>query len=92
MAHHGACPGRQVCGAVGGIIIIYINHRFREHPFEIGHHLFDGKGFIPAGNQYGNPVHHFISIRSDTLLFYSICRENPIAGRRAKGRQTEKGP
>ena len=50
MAQHRSRPYSKFRSPVCGIIVIYINHRFRQRLPHITHHLFNGFFFVITGN------------------------------------------
>ena len=48
---------RDLCSTIGGIVVIDIDVRLREYRAEICHHLLNGQGFIPAGNENSDTGH-----------------------------------
>ena len=56
-------PGRLI-GMVSGIVVININHRFRESLPVVFYHLRDCLALIVTGNQYCNRIHSLFLLLS----------------------------
>ena len=60
VSHNGSGGSSHLCGAVSGVVVIYVDVGFWQHLTEVGNHFTNGLFFVIARKKYSNLFFHYV--------------------------------